>query len=74
MKTTIQLSEVRKSALDEAREHTRLVRQRLEVAERMLAQKRLSDEDLAVAAHALEEGLSCMAVAWEEADRARYLP
>ena len=70
----IQISQERQNALKAAREHTKLVRQRLEVAERMLDQEACSEEDMAVAAHALEEGIECLAVAYEETDRARYLP
>lgn len=69
-----QISEERKNALKTAREHTRLVRQRLEVAERLLDHEEYDDEDMNVAAHALAEGLECLAVAYEETDRARYLP
>lgn len=68
------LSPARLQALDEARAHTKLVRLRLEVAERIFAKHRPTDEDLAVAAHALEDAISCVAVAYEETDRTRYLP
>lgn len=79
MHQATQLSQARQQALADAREHVRLTAIRLQLADRMLdnpnGRLELDEPDnLSIAAASLEQALECLAVAFEECDRARYLP
>lgn len=76
---TTQLSQARQQALADAREHVRLTAIRLQLADRMLDDPNSRPEpdeadNLSIAAASLEQALECLAVAFEECDRARYMP
>ena len=75
-----ELSEQRKEAINLAKEHIDLAIQRLEVARRLLDDPGPGDllcdepDDLSVAHEAVGQAASCVAVAFTELDRGRYLP
>lgn len=76
------LSPARRKALQETLEHVRLTAERLTVTDRILTDRYMTLEpredgepdDLSVAAASIEHALSCLAVAFEEIERARFMP
>lgn len=75
------LSPARKKAIDSALEHLRLANLRLTVAERLLSELSSTDsasmqepDDVIVALAALDQAITCILVAAEEAQSVRYLP
>ena len=81
LQTHTGLSPQRRQAIAEALEHVRLTSERAAVAENILTDPRLrvvknddEPDDLSVAAASIEQALTCLAVAFEEIERARFMP
>ncbi len=79
--TTDTLSPARRRALAEALEHVNLAAERAVVAERILTDPRMrvvtpdgDPDDLSVASASVDQALECLAVAFEEIERARFMP
>lgn len=76
------LSPKRQQAIADGLEHVRLTAERVTVAERILTDPRMrvvtndddDPDDLSVAVASIEQALTCLAVAFEEIERARFMP